>query len=412
MKKLIIGALIASLTSGMFSAFADDTFTVLLRKEGRSNKSYYAEVSLHDMVSTTSFDGRYFKIVKGKSNEAISFTDPDEDLVLKAANAYYHLTKARDFWVNHMKSDVPASLPKIVVRLEISNLFDEQGHFANDKRDPQFNNALSIPEGETPEWVPAEKQDKWNKEIWFRPMKRISTKELENRMGPNPVTVALQTVESPFINYTQNKFNMTLLEHILYPTYVTRPFWQESLIFIGTIALTKVVIAASKKLDRFFLEKWFYLDTAMVPEVIYHEYAHVILSDHLQISHSTPVIEGMADYFAAVLSGKRKVYAKVPGHSNSNPKDTNLKRPYGHWDEANQNAAGDFVLAALWDVRETLGEEVGDRVVYEARKMLKTESATIADHLLRSILLSCEKSCPNARVDKYKLYETFTKRGF
>jgi hypothetical protein len=409
--KLTLWALMACMTLEIASAVVEHDFTVLKRKT-RSNKSYYTKVIIEDLESDNSFDGKYFKIVKGKSNEAVSFDDPDQDLVLKAANTYYHLTKAKNFWVYKLFSELPDKLPKIIVRLKITNLFDEQGHFANDNRNPQFNNALAIPEGKSPSWIPASNQKSWNKEIWFRPMKKISTADMKNNLGPNPVTVALKTIESPFINYTQSRFNMTLLEHMLYPNYVARPFWQDSLIFAGTIAMTKVVIEASKRMDRLFMEKWFYLDTAMVPEVIYHEYAHIILSDHLEISHSTPVVEGMADYFAAVLSGKRKVYARVPNFSNSNPKNTQHKRPYGHWVESNHAAAGDFVLAVLWDVRETLGAEMGDKLVYEARKLLSTKSATIADHMLRSILETCESVCKNPRADKYKLYEAFSKRGF
>jgi hypothetical protein len=409
--KLILLPIIACLFTEVAFSSEQSKFTVLMRKE-KSNKSYVTDVPLKDLESSNSFDGKYFKIVKGKSNKAISFSDDDGELLLKAANTYHHLTLAKDFWINRLRSDLPNQIPKIVVRLEITNLYDELGHFAHDNRDPQFNNALSVAEGETPSWVPAAKQDKWSKEIWFRPMKKISTKDLQNDLGPNPVTIGLRSVEAPFISYTQNKFNMTLLEHVLYPNYVQRPLWQEAIIFAGTIALTKAIIEASKHLDRLFIEKWFYLDTAMVPEVIYHEYAHIVLSDHLKMTHSTPVIEGMADYFAAAMTGKSKVYAKVTGHSNINPKETDHNRPYRHWNESNYYAAGDFVLAVLWDVRETLGPEIGDRVVYEARKSFNTHSATIADHLLRSILRACEKVCNQPRVDKLRLFETFTNRGF
>jgi hypothetical protein len=404
--------LLALLALFTFDTLAQEfKFKVLLRQEG-SNNSYYKDVALEDLESPDSFNGRYFKIVNGKSNEAISFANPDSKLVLKAANTYYHLTEARRFWLHNLESDLPNQTPKIVVRLNITNIFDELGHFAHDNRSPQYNNALSIPEGETPSWVPEHKQDKWNKEIWFRPLKMVDTKELLHTMGPNPLTIGLQEMESPFLNHIQNRFNQTIVEHLFYPNYVVRPLKNELIRMAGTVAIAKFLIFASKKADKLFIDKWYYLDTAMVPEVIYHEYAHIILSDHLEMSHSTPVNEGMADYFAAVLSKKRKVYGKIPGYSNANPKDTQNDKPYVHWDESNQNAAADFVLAVLWDVRETLGEEIGDKVVYEARKRLKTQTATIADHLLRSILIACENVCESPRRDKLKLYETFSKRGF
>lgn len=395
-----------------FSALADvgPKFRILMRQE-TSNRVYYTEAEMPDLESNNSFDGKYFKIVKGKNKEAITFDEKDEELLLKAANTYYHLNKARDFWVRDMESEVAANLPKMIVRVEITNQYDDLGHFAHQNKAPQYNNALSIPEGETPSWVPADKQDKWGKEIWFRPMKKILTSEL-GPLGPNPLTQSLMALERPLLNYTANQFNQRLMEQFFYPAYVARPLHEDVIRYVGTMALMKVLIYGSKHADALFMEKYYYLDTAMLPEIAYHEYAHVVLSDKLAMSHSTPMNEGMADYFAAVQSGKRKVYGKVPGYSNAAPKDTQEKRIYTHWDESNRNATADFTLSVLWDVRETLGAEVGDKVVYQARQYLKTESSTISDGLLRAILRACEDKCPQPRNDKYKLYQTFLRKGF
>lgn len=403
---------LALATLMLSSAYADvgPSFKVLLRQE-RSNKTYYAMKELPDLESNNSFDGKYFKVVVGKAKDAVSFEEKDKQLVTKAATAYYHLNAAREFWISKMESDVAAQLPKITVRLEMKNQFDELGHFANDNRSPQFNNAVSVPEGETPEWVPADKQDKWGKEIWFRPMKSIPTKEL-GPLGPNPLTVSLLALERPLIDYTAGQFNMRIMEQFFYPSYVSRPFHEDLIRYAGTYALMKVVIWGSRQADPLFVDKYFYLDTAMVPEIAYHEYAHIILSDNLEMSHSTPVNEGMADYFAAVQSKHRKIYGKVSGHSNARPKDTQEKRKYSHWDESNRNATADFALSVLWDVRETLGEEIGDKVVYEARKHLKTETSTLSDGLLRAILNACEAKCESPRRDKLKLYEVFAFKGF
>jgi hypothetical protein len=409
MKKITLLSL-SLLASGMLRAESGNTFKVLLRQD-RSNKTFYTQKELPDLESDSSFDGKYFRVVAGKSNEAVSFNEQNKELLLKAANVYYHLTQAREFWVNQMNSEVAKQFPKTTVRIEISNPFDDLGHFANNNRTPQYNNALSIPEGETPDWVPSDKQDKWGKEIWFRPSKTISTKEL-GPMGPNPVTVGLKSLEAPLINYTENQFNQRLIQEFYYPAYASRSLKNDVIRYAGTIAVMKVVIYGSKLADPLFIDKLYYLDTAMIPEIIYHEYNHLILSDRLMMSHSTPVNEGMADYFAAVLSKKRKIYAKVSGFSNSAAKDTQEKKKYSHWDESNRNATADFTLSVLWDVRETLGEEIGDKVVYEARNYLQTETSTISEGLLRAILRACEVKCESPRRDKYKLYTTFSKKGF
>lgn len=409
MKNIII-SLCGFLYIASISAQVAPSFNVIERKP-KSNKTILRKVVLEDLTSSDSFDGKYFKIVKEKSNEAIRFNDEDPKVLLKAASTYHHLTLAKNFWRDRIGSQEAENSEKIIVRLEIKNLFDEQGQFAHDNRTPQFNNALSIPSGETPEWVPEDRQKSWNKEIWFRPMKKIETKSLAG-IGPNPLTVSLEALEQPFLNYTTSRFNQTMLEHLFYPTYSANPLWVDVVRFVGTIAITKAIIEASKHTDKLFLEKWYYLDTALVPEVIYHEYAHIILSDHLEMSHSTPVIEGMADYFAAALANKKKMYAKVKGVSNAAGKNTQSTKLYTHWYESNRLATSDFTLSVLWDVRETLGEDVADQVVFGARKYLKTKSATINHHLIEAVLDSCSDKCPSPRRDKLMLYETFSAKGF
>ena len=389
---------------------ANPVFKTLVRKEGSIKTRIEKKEMLH-LASSDSFDGKYFKIVLKKSNEAISFHDQDPNLVLKAATVYYHLNKSREFWVHQMKHSHLNEMPKIVVRLELINQFDEFGHFANDNRSPQFNNALSIPEGETPEWVPEDRKDSWNKEIWFRPMKNIPTKELGD-LGPNPLSVALMALENPLIDYIQNQFNVRLIEEFFYPTYVSRPLHEDLIRYAGTYAMMKLILHGSKYADRLFLDKFYYLDSALVPEIAYHEYAHIVLSDHLEMSHSTPVNEGIADYFAAIQAKTRKIYAKVPGHSNARHKDTQEKKKYVHWDESNRMATADFTLSVLWDVREALGEEMGDKVVFEARNFLNTKSSNISEGLLKAILLACELKCEVPKRDKLILYETFTWKGF
>jgi hypothetical protein len=113
-----------------------------------------------------------------------------------------------------------------------------------------------------------------------------------------------------------------------------------------------------------------------------------------------------------VQSKKRKVYAKVPGRSNAQSKDTQEKQIYSHWHESNRMATADFTLSVLWDVRETLGPDVGDKVVYQARNYLETKSSSISHGLLRAILKACDEICPSPRVEKLKLYRTFSRKGF
>lgn len=391
-----------------FNTFADSSEFWILERRVKSNRTYYKKVSLTDLTSKNSFEGKFFKIVEGTSKTAISF-DSNEDLVLKAATAYYHLTKARDYW-SIFANETTHQNP-LVVRLQITNQYDQLGHFAHQNRNPQYNNAVSIPAGETPEWVPEGKQDEWEKEIWFRPLKYIDATTLP-KPDANPLEEAIGGLQGPFINYSRNQFNQSLLEHLFYPNYAPNPLWLEFVRFAGTVAVTRLIYEGAKYADPLFMEKYYYLDTVMVPEVIYHEYSHIMLSDYMELTHSTSVTEGMADYFATIISKRRKISSPVRGFSNAMSRDRNNRTTYNHWFESNQMANSDFVLSVLWDIREKLGETVSDKLIFESRKKLEVQTATVYHHLLQAIIETCDSVCPDPKNDKLRLYQIFSNRGF
>lgn len=174
--------------------------------------------------------------------------------------------------------------------------------------------------------------------------------------------------------------------------------------------MMKVLIESSKRMDHLFLNAYYYLDTALVPEVIFHEYAHVVLADKLTLSHSTPVIEGMADFFAANIASNYLVYGFVPGRSNAKPKDASNENPYNHFYEHTSQASADFVLSLLWEVKKHL-PDVSEKLVYNARNFLSTGSSNIYHSLLRALLKSCDQVCVNPLRDRHKLYAAFSAKG-
>jgi len=405
MMKIFLVSTLLSLSSVVFS----QEFTVFDRRN--DSGVTYKKVQLQDLISTDSFDGKYFKIVLGKNAEAIKFNG-SKDLVFKAANAYHHLTQARLFWRDVIKADPRSLDDKLVVRLEITNLYDDLGHFANDNRDPQYNNALSIPRGESPEFVEPALRESWGNEIWFRPKKIVNVQSMAKTLGDNPLTQSLKVIKNPLIDYFEYRFIFRLTEALIAPTGNYSELSDEFVKFLGTIALSMVVINSSQKLDPLFVEKYFYIDSAAVPEIIYHEYAHVILSDSLQMSHSTPVIEGMADYFATALAQNTKMYDHIKGFNLSEPKNVAQKKFYTHWDESNDAANGDFVISLLWQIRGVIGPEVTNKLIYESRKSLSTNSSSISDGLIRSLLENCSKVCRDPMADRLKLLSFFQSRGF
>ena len=164
--KIIIAILLTLFIQNIESNAKEVKMNVMARNKRFRLKE--TRLNLPNLTSNNSFEGKNFKIVQGKSNNAILFTN--QELRLKAATVYYHLEKARKYFIEKMNSSYVENLSQIIIRIEHKNKFNELGHFANDNLDPQFNNALSIPAGDG--YEPAGIKP-WGHEIWFSHQKRF-----------------------------------------------------------------------------------------------------------------------------------------------------------------------------------------------------------------------------------------------
>ncbi len=367
-------------------------------------------VQLKHLSSTSRFDGEFFKIVEGKGDEAISLTDADKNLVLRAATTYFHLTKARDYFVEKLNSAYVAGLPKLVIRIEHTNQFNELGHFAHDNLEPQFNNALTIPAGAG---IEGRGVKPWEMEIWFRPEKKIHIDDLKIKGGTGMGEWG--TVLSAF----RQQMHMTSLQRFLSQLVLTQTSdlptenvigWENLLRLAGTSLLLETVYRYADPLSKAFSRKWFWLDSALVPEIIYHEYAHVALSDHLVLSHSSAVIEGMADFFAGQIADSSKLATNIKDHNVFNGKKATRKQQYSVQFETSDYANSDFVFGMLWDLRTIVGEAPAPEFVYNLRQKIDTNS-TIRKQLIEGILDTCEEQCAQPFVDKLKILQRYNARG-
>lgn len=343
LQRLLSSIAIASLSLTTF-AYAEDScnkeFKVLIRHK---KKGYdFVNKTLTDLNCKNTFEGKYFKIVKGITKEAIQFDD-NEEIVKKAANVYYHLTVARDYWINEIKSDYVKNLNQITIRLDITNSFSNQRHFKNEGQEQNYNNAWTIPEGRTPRF--ATEKDEWGKEIWFSPMKKIESKKMVKSEGNNPVHQGLVVLKDPIISWNQGSLTYLILGSLFNPVNRTPENLQSAVRKLVAMGVIIGVTELTKYIDGWFLSKYFYIDTAMVPDIIYHEYSHIALSDTMKPTHSVPVIEGMADYFAALVANRTKLYEKLKDISNNKNKNLENKDFYHPYYEESWNATSDFTVS-------------------------------------------------------------------
>lgn len=404
MKTLLLLTLLVPTLS--FAQVTERTFEAMVRTE--SNKPVVEEVVLTDLVSNDSFDGEHFKIVKGKDEDAVKF-DAEDALKFRAATVYYHLTKARNYFVNHIKSEYVANMPKMVIRIELSNQFSELGHFTHDKYDPQFNNALTIPAGKG---LASKGVKPWGMEIWFRPSKRVNIKDLKvNNLQNQEFHVLMAGFREQIHMQSMQRFLSTTVMALTSEAVGMNPLSTENLIrTVGSSVIMEVGYQFIDPITKFFSRKWYWLDTAVVPEIIYHEYAHAALSDHLVLSHSTAIIEGMADYFAGKIANSPKLATNIKKYNTYNGKNAKRKQDYMIQFEMSDYANTDFVFGLLWEMGKILGDDKGEEFMFALRKKVTTNS-NIRKDLIEGILLTCEEECTTPFVDKLRMLKALNLKG-
>lgn len=409
-----------------FSAVADEVkycpqkFDVLIRDDGDGYKM--ESKSLEKLLCNNKFEGEHFKIVYSTEDEAIALDNSNPELVRRAANVYYHLMTARQFWQDEIKSAYVSGLKQITVRLDITNAYSNVRHFKNVELEKNYNNAWSVPEGEMAKATNGEKKS-WFKEIWFSPAKKLLTSELAVSDGKNPIHESLILVKDPLVEMNKNQLIYGVMAAMVASSLNQSALLEMAIKNLGTIAVIYGLIEVTKYMDLWFMDKYYYIDTAMIPEIIYHEYAHIAMSDTLKTVHSVPVIEGMADYFAARVAKRRQMYEKIEEFSSNKAKDTNSKMMYHPYLEGAWNATADFTLSLLYlgknDFDKLNAERAKrsqgpianyDQVIFEAHKNLN-ENSEIATDLTKALINACKVKCQSLRAGVNTLNGVFEKKG-
>lgn len=419
LSKILFGVSVLSSVAMAQESFCPKDFSILERGKGRNYS--FQNKTLDKLYCKNSFEGQYFKIVYATEEEAIRFDNKNEAILKKAANVYYHLMVARDFWVNEIKSSYVQDLPQITVRIDITNAYSSTRHYKNEEQIKNYNNAWSVPAGETPKFV--KDKLKWGKEIWFSPMKKLESSKLIESRGDNPIHQSLLLVKEPIVQFSTNALIFQALNLTVASSINTTQLLTDAISRVGTIAIVLGLTEATKYMDKIFISKWHYVDTAMVPEIIYHEYAHIAMSDTMKTVHSVPVIEGMADYFATAIANRRKMYESIKDISQNKHKDAENKSLYHPYLEGEWNATSDYSLSLLWrgrmefekfnKKRASLGH--GDlinynQMVFDAHFNLN-ENSTILKDLTSALIEACKRKCENTRAGIDVLHNVFEMKG-
>lgn len=384
-------------------ANATTDFPVLIR--GENFKPTIIMQPIDSLTNNYHFDGPHFKIVIGESEYPISF-DCDPETLLRASTVYYHLEKARQYFINTIHSKYVENLEKMTIRINITRSYNSLGHYSHINTPSIYNDALSIMDSPG---YPSKGVGPWGKEIWFRPARETELSEFGNGDDLDiPLNVQLRGFRESTHLSTVQKIILDMSQKNLILSEINTT---DAVEYLLASAMLEIAIIGIAPLTKALTRNKYWLDSAMVPEIIYHEYSHQALTDSLQTTHSGPVIEGMADYFAGKISNSPVLAGKINKYNSFTKKQAKRKnRKYAMAYESNEMAHDDFVFALLWGVQDIIGPQKSLELIYDARTKL-TSHGKIRNDLTQALLDSCSSICKNPNIDRYKLLEYFNSWG-
>lgn len=361
---------------------------------------------LVDLESSSSFDGKYFKIVEGTSDEPISFDAPS-NLLLKAATTYYHLSFAREYFSQRVQSPKIQKLKKMTIRIDITREFFALSRFANENKPLVYNTATTIPAGVG---FPSRGVAPWDMEIWFRPKKAIHIDDLKLRTNLGQIDALFRVFREQVHMMSFQRFMAGVIGQTVNnqsPSAIkTELFWQSSLRIAESSLLMELFYQFRDPLTKLTSRKYFWLETALIPEVIYHEFSHVAMSDSLVLTHDSPVVEGLADIFAVMISGNSKIATNIKKYNTFSGKKAKRKQDYQLQFETSNYANSDFVLGLLWQVKDIIGEELAPRFMFRLSEKLRS-SDNIRNQLVKGIRETCEEVCPSPTTQNIQILKSF-----
>lgn len=370
------------------------------------------QVELEDLVSETDFTGKYFTIFKGSSKEPVRF-DEEAELVKRASHVYYHLTKARNYF-NLLKT-VPGYKHEksISIRIEQTKRYDEYFHFNMDDNEADEKGllvgALTIPADKHG----VDEDHSWGDEIWFykktefkvpSKMSKISA-GLSGPMLKNTLRKSLiQSEFNTWLGETGQILRLKGLPHGKVMAYNTISHISSMLLPLGILEAVPLLLSLGKN-----HKKELFMDTAYIPEIIYHEYSHFALKNVFDLNKNSALSEAYPNYFAYKISGETKI-GKAKEFTNVSPRNAKSGTVYGLREEQSAYATyGSFTFSMLYQAEKTLGSE-GPMILLNSLNYIDSHSDLRRD-LPAALMNSVDELSQEKDVQKVKLMKALRDKG-
>lgn len=356
LKIICFSLLFLNFPSAWSSQKCESSFNVH-RREKPSGKIKLLKTCLPYMQDKHVFETDNFKIVAQTSDTPIAIDDP---LRIKAATVLYHLELAHKYFREHLGETSLAHLGQSVIRLEIERSFTEVAHFTSANKPPIYNNAVSIPPSDHHRLA---NYKPWGYEIWFRPGKKV---EIADELTQTANILGNDQLQSHAALASGAITSIGLIEDLIsngVQSVDPLSHLQTLGLSLGFIYVFPKILNVAGKL----VKRYAFLETSLIPEIIYHEFTHIALANRLSPKVSTPLIEGLANYFAVKIAGSNKIAHRAGFRQNGfsardGSKDDWYKVEYESFALAQSN----FTFRLLVASEEVIGSDLAAKLIYAA----------------------------------------------
>lgn len=382
------------------------------RRQGPDSKIEVLPTCLDNYLSKKAirFENKVLKVVQQHSNEAISLDRKNHKTTEKAATVFYHLNKAHSFFHDELKINPLKNLgaEKLIARIDIKDRFTDVARFSHPKFAKKVNNAVTIPKS-GPKRL--EKYNKWGHEIWFRPGKK--------EKGTSALSTASELLTQADLHQSlaQSYIKTGLQQYSFQAATDMDQLSFEASSHLQTLALTlgvtQVLPPLLKGLGK-VVPKNYFLETALIPEIIYHEFVHVAFSSRLPPKTSTPVGEGVANFYASLIAGGSEVAHKA-GHRQKGyvKRDAKKDQTYHISLEQNIRAQHNFTFHLLWNVYQNFNDPALAAKIINRSVELYEQGQGLKYGLTNALINSVreEKSIQDTLAVEIQLNKIFTELG-
>jgi len=316
-------------------------------------------------------------VLRGEENTLESVSSWNDDEQLRAQTIHHHLNQAYGrtlkLGANTRLMDLIGRMTHCRVRYDVTSAYNRITHFMSSKR-PIGNLSLTIDAGKF-------QGTSWTEEIWF--YRSIPTKKTAG-------------VYSLFQALSEKNFRRAFLGQIAISRsrkWLISQHSRSLIELIGWVGLFECVLPLLTQASK-AIKTESSLDSALIPEVIYHEWTHLLMSPIFGLRSSTSVNEGYANYWAAKISGMNRLLENTPRefargrYARERSGDQRPTYRVEYDDSPAFRASGQFVFTVLMEIESVLGAELGMAVNLEALSSLNEKSDAfyaLPDALLKSV---------------------------